>query len=289
MKHSSKFRITITDEAHLRTVADASFSPAALIIIGATCIMASLLLAGFIVMVTPLRTLLPGYLKEAQRSATEDNLMRLDSLSSAYEKNQAFIDNYLRVTDIERKPVDSIAVNAAALALAPDSLLPPSKRERQFNAAMEERERFNISVLAPLEADGMMFAPVSDQGVFTSASRASEKGEVLMPQGAPVCAIADGTVLAAYYSPAAHGYVTILLHARGFASSYSRLGSLMVSPGDIVNAGQAISLPPAPTATGKRTVEIMMWHNGMPVIPFSYVGGTTHEPDDPPFEAPRGR
>ena len=289
MKHRSKFRITITDEAHLRTVADASFSPSSLILIGVACVVAALILAGVIVMVTPLRTLLPGYLKEAQRSATEDNLMRLDSLSSAYEKNQAFIDNYLRVTDIERKPVDSIAVNAAALTLAPDSLLPPSKRERQFNAAMEERERFNISVLAPLEADGMMFAPVSDQGVFTAASRSSEKGEVLLPQGAPVCAVADGTVLTAYYSPAARGYVAILQHARGFVTAYSRLGSLMVSPGDIVNAGQAISLPPAPSATGKRTVEIMMWHNGMPVIPFNYVGGTAHEPDDPPFEAPRGR
>ena len=46
----------------------------------------------------------------------------------------------------------------------------------------------------------------------------------------------------------------------------------MVSAGDAVTGGQVIALAPSPRCKGKRYVEVMMWHNGLPLIPYEYIG-----------------
>lgn len=110
MRPVRKYRITIEDESHLTEVASGRFTRAGLIGIGLLAFVGFLTVAGLLVSLTPLRTLLPGYMKESQRSATEEGLLRLDSLMEAYEVNRAYIDNYLRVTDTERQTGDSAAV-----------------------------------------------------------------------------------------------------------------------------------------------------------------------------------
>ena len=127
-------------------------------------------------------------------------------------------------------------------------------------------------MLAPLAADGMMFFPVSDSGIFSSASRTEEKGYVIMPDEEAVKCVADGSILASYYSASGSGYVIIIQHAKGFVTRIARVGSPMVSAGDAVTGGQVIALAPSPDAKGKRYVEVMMWHNGLPLIPYEYIG-----------------
>lgn len=284
-----RYRVRIEDESYLVTIFDRSLGRWSILAISVCAALSMLGLAALLLMLTPLHTLLPGYMKEEQRSASEDNLLRLDSLRTVYESNQAYIDNFLRIYDTDRMPSDSSAVTALNVELTPDSLLPPSPAEKRFVGIMEERERYNISVLAPLAADGMMFSPVCDAGVFTAASRNDERGDILIPTNGAIHAIADGSVLASYYSNPDHGYVVLLQHPRGFASKYSSVGSPFVSAGDQVISGQVIAAAPAPDSRGRRSINLMIWHNGLPVIPFKYVGGDTHDTEDTTFEAPRGK
>ncbi|MDE6409152.1 MAG: M23 family metallopeptidase [Muribaculaceae bacterium] len=290
-----KIRIRIEHESHLSTITDTRLSLWAIAGILFLIIILSLFSGCLIVLLTPLHTLLPGYLKETQRSATEENLMRLDSLRNVYETNQRYIDNFLRVTDIERLPSDSVALKEDSVISSHDTLLPPSERERRFVARMEEQEKFNISVLAPLAADGMTFSPISDTGIFSNASKDSETGEILLPADASVLSVADGTVLAAFFSRAENGYVTVIQHQRGFASRYSHLGKPLVVMGEDVSAGQIIASPPPPDRSGKRYIYIMMWHNGLPVLPYKFINeresGNFKElfGIENSFEAPRGK
>lgn len=248
-----------------------------------------------IVLLTPLHTLLPGYLKENQRAATEENLMRLDSLRNIYETNQRYIGNFLRITDTERLPDDSILIKRDSVLSSRDTLLPPSSRERKFVERMEEQEKFNISVLAPLAADGMTFSPISDTGIFSSASKDSEIGEVLLPADASVLSITEGTVLAAFFSRAENGYVMVVQHPRGFASRYSHLGKPLAVMGEDVAPGQIIASPPPSDKSGKRYIYIRMWHNGLPVVPYKFINergsGNAKElfGKENSFEAPRGK
>lgn len=291
MKRHPKYRIRIEDESRLENLADISLSPLSLWTAAGAVLIIMIVLSGAIVMITPLRTLLPGYMKQSERSASEDNILRLDSILGVYEQNQTYLDNILKAFDTERTPTpDSLVMTANIRELSPDSLLPPSPLERKFVNAMEERERFNISVIAPLAADGMMFSSLSDSGVFTSASRSEEKAIVILPPDEAVKSVADGSILASYYSAAEGGYVVIIQHAKGFVTRIARLGSPMVSAADAILAGQMLAMGPKPDAKGRRYVEVMMWHNGLPLIPYDYIGNPASTIiKDAPFEAPRGR
>lgn len=290
MKRHPKYRIRIEDESRLENLADISLSPLSLWSALGAVFVILILIAGAIVMTTPLRTLLPGYMKQSERSATEDNILRLDSILNAYEQNQVYLDNIRKALDTGRIPSDSVALTSNIMEMSPDSLLPPSPLERKFVNAMEERERFNISVLAPLAADGMMFSSLSDSGVFSSISRSEEKGTVIMPPDEVVKNVADGSILASYYSASEGGYVVIIQHSKGFVTRVARLGTPMVATGDAVLAGQILAMGPSPDAKGRRYVEVMMWHNGLPLIPYDYIGNPESTiAKETPFEAPRGR
>ncbi len=72
-------------------------------------------------------------MKQSERSATEDNIMRLDSILGIYEQNQNYLDNILLAFDTDRKPIaDSLIMTANLREMSPDSLLPPSPLERKF-------------------------------------------------------------------------------------------------------------------------------------------------------------
>lgn len=291
MKRHPKYRIRIEDESRLENLADISMSPLSLVSAIGAILLVFLLIAGVIVTVTPIRTLLPGYLKQSERSATEDNILRLDSILTVYHHNQEYLDNVLKAFNTNRIPAtDSIMMAAGLHEMSPDSLLPSSPLEQKFVNAMEERERFNISVLAPLAADGMMFSPLSDSGIFTAASRTEKKGIVIVPGDDAVKSVADGSILASYYSPAECGYVVIIQHSKGFVTRISHLGATMVSAGDSVIAGQVLSLGPTADSKGKHYLEVMMWHNGVPIVPYDYIGNPESSvAKDAPFEAPRGK
>lgn len=286
-----KYKITVEDESHLTDVLTIRTTRLRLTALAVACGVVSLTVAGVLIALTPIRTLLPCYMKESQRSATEVGLLRLDSLMQAYEKNEQFIRNFMTVTDTERTPGDSAKVEIVSRELASDSLSTASKLEQKFVSTMEERERFNISVLAPLAADGVSFSPITTEGVFTSASRTEQVGEVILAPDESVHSVADGTVIAIYRSGAGKGYVITVQHTRGFVTSYGGTGTPMVGQGDIVNAGQTLALAPSPDKHGARKISVRMWHNGMALVPYDYLGELwrSHGSAGESFEAPRGK
>lgn len=289
-----KIKFLIVDEAYLRTLSRFSISRPGIFIAVILFFVFIIFMGAVIIMITPLHNILPGYMKEEQRYATEENILRLDSLNAVYHNNQAYIDNFLRVTDTERRISDSVSHAPVLVDIHPDSLMTPTKREQKFVKSMAEREKFNISVLAPLAADGMIFYPVSDTGLFTAESQKAEEGEIIIPRDGNIMAIADGRVISAIYSPKTGGYRLIIQHLKGFVSEYTGAGNPMVMSGDPVIAGQIIAAAPFPDARNKRLLKLKMWHNTHPVIPFNYVGDpiSDNESDyqnDNLFEAPRGR
>lgn len=291
MKIRRKYRLTIEDESHLEQVVSHRFNIwiATGLIIGILGLL--LVISGLIIAFSPLRTLLPGYMKESQRSETEETMLRLDSLMTAYEVNKAYIDNFLKVIDTERSPEDSAAVTPETRDLSSDSLMGRSDIENRFISEMEDRERFNVSVLAPLAAESMLFFPVSGDGVFTNESRKSLEGIIVMPREENVQCAADGSVIALYYSAPEKGFVIVVQHKRGFVTSYTHVGTPLVEVGDNINAGQIIALSPSPDSKGNRKFSVRLWHNGIPIIPYDYLDNETIDPLNriQSYEAPRGK
>ena len=292
----SRLRFRIDDESHLRTIADSSLPLWGVGILVVAIVTIGIFCGGLLVMITPLKQLLPGYLKEDQRDATEESLLRLDSIIGTYETNSRYIENFLRATDTDRLPTDSIPkIDTILETSTEDSLIGPSERERNFVARMQEHERFNVSVLAPLAADGMIFTNVTDNGIFSSSTLKEPYPEVILASGANVKAMTDGTVVDAAYSSPKGCYSMAIQHRGGFLSYYSGLGSPLVDIGEKVSAGQIIASPPSPDANGRRIIRVRLWHNGIHLIPYDYIGKEhSTRPDrqieaENSFTAPRGR
>lgn len=275
MKTSRKYRISIDDESRLRRVASVAGAPWILWSLAACALLCSLIVAAIIVMVTPLRTLLPGYLKKVERTATEEGLMRIDSIREAYEANNRYLANMLAVIDTDRSPsTDSATNKSAANELPPDSLLPASPREIQYISSLKDREKYNITVLAPLAAEQLRIYPVGDGAVIAEQSKGASKAKILTPKGSPVCAIADGRVLAIQNPAPEGGAAVVMQHDHGFATRYSHLTNVCVRTGDHIDGGSPLALGSKGGALKPGWIILEMWHDGTPLSPSRYLPGS---------------
>lgn len=267
-----RYRITVEDESRLEKVLSWSLTPAHALGVCGAVVVCAVVMACLVLAFSPLRTLLPGYMKETERTATQMQLLRLDSLQSVYDRNENYLRNLRFVLDPAQTHRDTVAVSELTSALSPDSLSEASEQELRFAAMMREREKYNISVVAPLSAESLMFSPLADPSAFTTASKHELRGEVVLAKGTPVAAIADGTVITVSQSMRDGGSYVIIQHPKGFLSRTGRLGTVLVEPGDAVSGGQVIALPNNGNARRPGAVSIEMWHNGLQLVPFEYIG-----------------
>lgn len=289
MKTSHRYKITVEDESRLETIASYSASPLRWALRVTAVALGLMAIGSFIVFMTPARTLLPGYLKDSERAETMMQLMRLDSLKMAYNTNAAFLDNILNVLNPDGSRNDT-TVSFLTIPLSPDSLPPASPEEERFMSMMREREKYNISVIAPLASESLLFYPLSEESVFPEDSRKATRAEVIIARGAPLSAIADGTVIAVSQTIRDGGTTVIIQHPKGFLSRTSRLGNVLVEPGDVVTGGQVIALPNRGNGRNGEKVAIEMWYNGDPIPPYDYIGeGISESPRLPVIDTEVGR
>ncbi|MDE5872256.1 MAG: M23 family metallopeptidase [Muribaculaceae bacterium] len=271
-KAKKRYRIAIEDESRLRQVASVSVSPGMLWVGGTAFALLMIFFTAVLIMATPVRTLLPGYLKKGERSEAKEGLLRIDSIRDAYRINNIYLSNILTVLDTDRTPTDSLLNVTTPNELPPDSLLPASPREIEFITRMKDREQYNVSILAPLAADQLRIYPVAAGATVSEQTTNPLKPRILTPKGSPVCAAADGRVLA-IQNPAPEGGTAIVIqHDNGFASRYSHTGTPAVSPGTHVDGGSVIAHGATGGAVGSGYFFMEMWYDGNPVEPERYLG-----------------
>ena len=271
MKPRRIIKLTLSDESRLQQIGSVTITPLKGIV-ACLVVMLTILAVGFLlVLLTPLKTLIPGYFRESERAATEQALLRVDSIREAYRRNEAYVANIHERLNTTRAPKAAQSSASAPRPIAADSLLPPSAAETSFARVMQEREKFNISVVAPMAAEGMLFYPVSDEGIVTHLSRNARQARVSLPAGASVMSVADGVVIASYAGVTPRSHTLIVQHDNGFVSRYSGLGSPLVGEGEFVLGGQVLCQ--SPSAPSGRPIEIVveLWHNTVPLIPYDYI------------------
>ena len=215
---------------------------------------------------------MPGYLKKDERTEAKEGLLRIDSLKDAFRINNLYLSNIMTVLDTDRTPTDSLLNVTTPNELPPDSLLPASPREIEFITKMKDREQYNVSILAPLAADQLRIYPVAAGASISEQSASAIKPRILTPKGSPVCAAADGRVLAIQNPAPEGGSAVVIQHDSGFASRYSHLGTPSVSPGAHVEGGSVIAHGASGGATAPGFFFMEMWYDGNPVEPAKYLG-----------------
>lgn len=272
MRFNKKYRITLEDESSLEKKINFSAKFPVLIILLIGIVVIAGAFGIFILASTPMKNYLPGYLKEDERTATEEQHIRLDSLVKVYERNEAYLSGIISALNPEERQGLDKTTDRKRIPLSVDSLIPPGEVEKEFMDNIRDRDRYNINYASPAAAQTMMFGTVNKSGVITEDSKNSYIAEIILPRGAAVSTVADGKVISIASSPkASGGYEVIIQHPKGFLSKSSRLVNLLVKPGDRVAAGQVIATSAASEGLKDNHILFELWHDGDPLIPSRYI------------------
>lgn len=238
----------------------------------ACCLAVALLCA------TPLKDSLPGYLKESERTATETQHQRLDSLIQVYQNNEAYLSGLLLALDPPETDSTKFIKEKETVSLSPDSLLSISEEEKNFLEEIRERDKFNISLSALGDAEALLFENLNPAAVFVSGQDDLLKTEILIPTGSPVEAVTEGKIISTGISASEpQFYEVIIQHPKGFLSKTGRLSSLMVKPGSRVSGGQAIGLTSSKSGKSQNIVTFELWKDGNPLPPMKFLHSYSSE------------
>lgn len=228
----------------------------------------------FIIIMTPIRNYLPGYLDVEVRKEIVQNALRADSLERMIEIQNLYLKNVTGIISgtIEQ---DSIREIDSLARVDADFEIPRSPEEEEYVKNFEQEEKYNLTVLNtnPLPMDGLFFyKPVN--GVISSHYQADIHHfgvDIAAASKESVLATLDGTVMYAGYDPN-QGNVIQLQHKNGFVSVYKHNELLLKEPGEQVVAGEAIALV---GNTGKLStgphLHFELWYNGKPVNPEDFI------------------
>lgn len=269
-----KYKLSFINESTLEEVWAFHLSQLSVFISIGVFAFSLIAVTAIIIIMTPIRNYLPGYLDVEVRKEIMDNALRVDSLDRMIQIQDLYLRN---VTQIISGKIDLDSIRQVdSLARADANYeIPRSKEEQEYVKEFEEEEKYNLTVLnvnqSPVE--GLFFyRPVkgeissryqTDIGHFGIDIAASPKESVM--------ATLDGTVVYTGYDPE-QGNVIQIQHKNGFISVYKHNELLLKEPGQSVVAGEAIALVGnSGSFSSGSHLHFELWFNGKSVNPEDYI------------------
>jgi len=230
-------------------------------------------LTAIVIITTPIRNYLPGYLDSEIRQEIIVNALRTDSLQQELYVQSKYLNNVNAILrgDMEVdniREIDSISDNTQLN-------LEKSKQTAEFMRNYEEEEKYNLNVMytSQILPDNMFFyKPV--KGIISSTFDFREKHygiDIAAKAKDPVLAVMKGTVFYTGFD-ANFGYVINIQHSNGFVSIYKHNAQLLKKEGDEVNGGEVIALvgSTGSLSTGDH-LHFELWYKGKAVDPCEYI------------------
>jgi lipoprotein NlpD len=240
-----------------------------------TCIFAFVLitLTSVIIILTPIRNYLPGYLDIEVRKEILQNALKADSLEEQLTSQFNYIRNLSDILS-GNISIDSVQVSDTMSFITSNYNIPRNERESAYIQKFEEEEKYNLTALNPNppQTDVFFYRPLN--GIISSAFD-EEKGHFGIDlTSAPkenVIATLDGTVIYTGFDPK-YGNVISLQHKNDFISIYKHNDIVLKEIGDHIVAGEAIAITgnTGELSTGPH-LHFELWHKGAPVNPEEYI------------------
>lgn len=226
---------------------------------------------------TNLREFIPGYPDVTMRKNLLINAIRLDSL----DRELAIRDKYFATINAVisgNKPADFYIMPDSARNYK-DIKFEKSTQDSLFRARIEKEERYNLT-LGPSSPEsgtslaGMHFFPPV-KGIVSGKYdlRTKHYGtDIVTKPRALVSSILDGTVFFTGWTMET-GFVIQVQHPNNIVSVYKHNASLLKEPGDLVRAGEAISVvgDSGEMYTSGPHLHLEVWYKGSPLDPEKHI------------------
>lgn len=225
-----------------------------------------------IIITTPIRYYLPGYLDAEIREKAIRSAMQIDSLEQVARYNELYVDNIRKILS-GTLDVDSVTKVDSVYISESDPILEKSQREKEFVAKYEEEEKYTLGVFPanPTSGGALFYKPVS--GVLIKKfDGASAQYEVKIKTGKKetVLATLEGTVIFTGYAPSER-YILHLQHRNGYVSVYKGCSQLMKKVGDNVRTGEAIGIVEESEEGKGGVLAFELWNKGTATNPETYI------------------
>ena len=268
-----KYKLTIINENTLEEIVGIHVSKLNGVSVLLSAVTVIFLIASLIIVFTPLRNYLPGYMNTEIREQVVMNALRADSLQWLLDRQRLYI---LNIQDIISGNIKADSVHSMdSLTLArSEELMERTQAEDEFRKQYEETERYNLTTIdnAPAVTGLIFFRPT--RGMISSGFDVNQKHygiDIAASPNESVLSTLDGTVILATYT-ADTGYVIQVQHNQNLVSVYKHCGSLLKKVGDTVKAGEAIALV---GNTGEKTtgphLHFEVWNKGRALDPTKYI------------------
>lgn len=115
------------------------------------------LISATIIVFTPLRNYLPGYMNSEVRAQVVTNALRADSLQQVVTRQNMYIMNIQDIFSGKVK-ADTVQSIDSLTVLRSDSLMERTRQEEEFRKQYEESERYNLTAVDDNNAaSGLIF------------------------------------------------------------------------------------------------------------------------------------
>jgi hypothetical protein len=269
-----KYKLSFFNEGSLEEVWSFRMSLLTFIYILTAFAVVVIVITSLIIIKTPIRNYLPGYLDVEVRQEIMQNALRADSLENIISAQSHYLNNVTAILT-GTMSIDSVQPMDSTHMKPSDFNIPRSKEEVNFVDSIEEEEKYNLTALPPTQnpTNAIFFCkPV--KGVISARFDPSLHHYGIDLVAAPkesVLAVLDGTVVFTGYDPE-YGNIIQIQHPNGFLSIDNHNELLLKQMGDKVVAGEAIAIigNTGKLSTGPH-LHFELWYKGNPVNPEEYI------------------
>ena len=269
-----KYKLSVINETSYEEVFNFRLSQlhvlTALSVLAVILVVLTILLIAF----TDLREFIPGYPDGNMRQMIAQNALRVDSLENELLKRDRFFKSIRLVlnggdtTSLERSREDTARYRNDTIRFQ------ISEQENEFRAAIEERERFNLSLgMKEQNHDYYHFFPPVE-GIVTQSFNEKKRHygtDIVAKANAKVAAVLDGVVIFTDWTVKT-GYVIQVQHTNDLISVYKHNSILLKKQGDYVRAGEVLGVV---GNTGEESsgphLHFELWRGGSPLHPRHFI------------------
>ena len=269
-----KYKLSVINETSYEEVFNFRLSHlhvlTALSVLAVILVVLTILLIAF----TDLREFIPGYPDGNMRQMIAQNALRVDSLENELLKRDRFFKSIRLVlnggdtTSLERSREDTARYRNDTIRFQ------ISEQENEFRAAIEERERFNLSLgMKEQNHDYYHFFPPVE-GIVTQSFDEKKRHygtDIVAKANAKVAAVLDGVVIFTDWTVKT-GYVIQVQHTNDLISVYKHNSILLKKQGDYVRAGEVLGVV---GNTGEESsgphLHFELWRAGNPLNPENFI------------------
>ncbi len=231
----------------------------------------SFILLSLLILLTPLKNMLPGYGDVSIRTEVIHEALKVDSLENIITSNNRQLNSLkniiagnIHIDSINSVP-DSVLNTYKGLDLSSGAL------EDDYLKQYEEDNKYNISTNIESNNSLLFIAPLKGTIIQQFEPDKQIFGiDIISIKNQPIMACYDGTII--MITNNINGYDIMIQHENGVISIYKHIQQLLVKSGKQISSGEVIGFTHTPEKSDVSIkIRFELWQNGIAINPEEHI------------------